>query len=104
VPFTYGNLFTGVVPNAPISRGDTQRRRFICEQIRSIEQERLERLKRTADTKPHAMVRLLARITSVGIETADLLVHEMLLRNMRDRRATTGSPDAVRQDTRRGTR
>ncbi len=45
------------------------------------------------------MVRLLARITGIGIETADLLVHELLLRNMRDRRAVarygglTGSPD-----------
>jgi transposase len=78
---------------------DMQRRRFICEQIRSIEQERLERLERTPDTKAHAMVRLLARVTSIGIETADLLVHEVLLRNMRDRRAVarygglTGSPD-----------
>jgi transposase len=32
-------------------------------------------------------VRLLARVTGIGIETADLLVHEVLLRNMRDRRA-----------------
>src|SRR5450631_2335153 len=51
------------------------------------------------DTEPHAMVRLLARVTGIGIETADLLVHEVLLRNMRDRRAVarygglTGSPD-----------
>jgi transposase len=40
-----------------------QRRRFICDQIRSIERERLERLERTLDTEPHAMVRLLARVT-----------------------------------------
>jgi hypothetical protein len=32
------------------------------------------------------MVRLLARVTTISIETADSLVH-MLLRNMRDRRA-----------------
>jgi transposase len=37
---------------------DMQRRRFICDQIRSLEQERLERLKRTPDSEPHAMVRL----------------------------------------------
>jgi transposase len=43
---------------------DMQRRRFICEQIRRIEQERLERLERTPDTEPHAMVRLLARSAS----------------------------------------
>ena len=78
---------------------DMQRRRFICDQIRSIEQERLERLERAPDTEPHAMVRLLARVTGIGIETADLLVHEVLLRHMRDRRAVarygglTGSPD-----------
>ena len=45
------------------------------------------------------MVRLLARVMGVGIETADMLVHEVLSRNMRDRRAVaryaglTGSPD-----------
>src|SRR6185436_4877035 len=42
---------------------DMQRRRFICDQIQSIEQDRLERLERTPHTEPHAMVRLLARIT-----------------------------------------
>jgi transposase len=45
------------------------------------------------------MVRLLARVIGVGIETADMLVQEVLSRNMRDRRAIaryaglTGSPD-----------
>src|SRR3979490_3276987 len=45
------------------------------------------------------MVRLLARVIGVGIETADMLVQEVLSRNMRDRRAVaryaglTGSPD-----------
>src|SRR2546430_6919224 len=45
------------------------------------------------------MVRLLARIIGVGVETADMLVHEVLSRPMRDRRAVaryaglTGSPD-----------
>jgi hypothetical protein len=34
-----------------------------------------------------AMVRLLARVIGVGVETADMLVHEVLSRNMRDRRA-----------------
>ena len=48
---------------------------------------------------PHAMVRLLARVIGIGIETADMLVHEVLSRNLRDRRAVaryaglTGSPD-----------
>ncbi len=47
----------------------------------------------------HAMVRLLARVIGVGIETADMLVHEILSRSLRDRRAVaryaglTGAPD-----------
>ena len=47
----------------------------------------------------HAMVRLLARVMGIGIETADMLVQEVLSRNLRDRRAVaryaglTGSPD-----------
>jgi transposase len=45
------------------------------------------------------MVRLLARVVGVGIETADMLVHEVLSRDLRDRRAVaryaglTGAPD-----------
>ena len=34
------------------------------------------------------MVLLLARVVGIGVETADMLVHEVLSRNMRDRRAT----------------
>ena len=78
---------------------DMERRRFICDQIRKIEQARIERLQRAPNTGPNAMVRLLARVIGIGVETAELLVHEVLLRNMRDRRAVarygglTGSPD-----------
>ena len=49
--------------------------------------------------RPHVMVRLLARVIGVGVETADMLVQEVLSRNLRDRRAVarygglTGSPD-----------
>jgi transposase len=45
------------------------------------------------------MVRMLARVIGVGVETADMLVHEILSRNLRDRKAVaryaglTGSPD-----------
>ena len=45
------------------------------------------------------MVRLIAHVIGVGVETADMLVHEVLARNLRDRRAVaryaglTGSPD-----------
>jgi transposase len=45
------------------------------------------------------MTTLLARVIGVGLETADMLVQEVLNRNLRDRRAVaryaglTGSPD-----------
>ena len=80
-------------------RRDMERRRLVSDQIRRIEEARLERLEHAPCHGPHAMVRLLARVTGVGIETADMLVHEVLSRNMRDRRAIaryaglTGSPD-----------
>src|ERR1700720_1503999 len=75
------------------------RRRLISDQIRQIEDARLERLKQAPSDGPHAMVRLLARVIGGGVETADMLVQEVLSRNMRDRRAVarygglTGSPD-----------
>src|SRR5437660_8725549 len=80
-------------------RRDMERRRLISNQIRQIEDARLERLEQAPGDGPHAMVRLLARVIGVGIETADMLVQEVLSRNMRDRRAVarygglTGSPD-----------
>jgi transposase len=80
-------------------RRDMARRRLVSDQIRQIEDTRLERLKQAPSDGPHAMVRLLARVIGVGIETADMLVQEVLSRNMRDRRAIaryaglTGSPD-----------
>src|SRR3974390_1313578 len=80
-------------------RRDMERRRLISDQIRQIEEARLQRLDHAPYDGPHAMVRLLARVIGVGIETADMLVYEVLSRNMRDRRAVaryaglTGSPD-----------
>src|SRR2546426_5784238 len=80
-------------------RRDMERRRLVSDQIRQIEEARLDRLKQAPGDGPHAMVRLLARVIGVGIETADMLVQEVLSRNMRDRRAIaryaglTGSPD-----------
>ena len=77
---------------------DLERRAFIYDQIRKIEEERAARLKRAPNTGSNIMVRLLARVVGVGIETADLLVNEILQRDMRDRRAVgryaglTGSP------------
>ena len=40
------------------------------------------------------MVQLLARGIGVGIETADMLVHEVLSRHLRDRRAVARYADA----------
>jgi transposase len=80
-------------------RRDMVRRRLVSDQIRQIEDARLDRLERAPSDGPSAMVRLLGRVTGVGIETADMLVQEVLSRNMRDRRAIaryaglTGSPD-----------
>ena len=78
---------------------DMARLAVVREQIDEIERARLQALQQAAKSGPHAMVRLLARIVGVGIETADMLVHEVLTRNLRDRRAVaryaglTGTPD-----------
>src|ERR1035437_7272610 len=78
---------------------DMERRRLVSDQIRQIEEARLERIEQAPSDGPHAMVRLLARVIGVGIETADMLVHEVLSRSMVDRRAVsryaglTDSPD-----------
>lgn len=80
-------------------RRDMARLRFVAEQIKEIEAARLARLDQAPDTEPHAMVRLLGRVIGVGLETADMLVHEVLARDLRDRRAVaryaglTGAPD-----------
>jgi transposase len=77
------------------------RLRMVREQIRAVEKERLQKLKAEHGRKkgPHAMVRLIARVVGIGVETADMLVNEALSRQFRDRRAVacyaglTGSPD-----------
>ncbi len=80
-------------------RRDLARLAMVREQIDLIEQARLECIEQAPETGPNAMVRLLASIVGVGIETADMLVQEVLSRNLRDRRAVaryaglTGSPD-----------
>jgi transposase len=78
---------------------DMARLGFVVGQIREIEQARQKRLEQETETGPHAMVRQVARVIGIGIETADMLVHEVLSRPMRDRKAVaryaglTGSPD-----------
>ncbi len=80
-------------------RRDLARLAMVREQIDMIEQARLARIEQAPKTGPNAMVRLLASIVGVGVETADMLVQEVLSRNLRDRRAVaryaglTGSPD-----------
>jgi transposase len=72
-----------------------ERRRLVIEQIRQIETARLERLRRAPKAGPNAMVLLLARVIGIGIETADMLVQEVLSRNLRDRRAVPGGKCAA---------
>ena len=80
-------------------RRDMARLAMVCEQIKALEQARLADLERAPGTGPHAMVRLIANVIGVGIETADMLVQEVLSRNLRDRRAVarfaglTGAPN-----------
>ena len=78
---------------------DLARMAVVREQIAAIEKARVDRLKQAPKTGSNAMVQLLARVISIGIETADMLVREVLSRTLRDRRAVgryaglTGSPD-----------
>jgi transposase len=80
-------------------RRDMARLRLVREQIDEIERTRLERLRRPPADAAQAMLAQLTRVVGVGVETADVLVHELLVRNLRDRRAVaryggiTGAPD-----------
>jgi len=80
-------------------RRDLERLVMIRVQIKAIEQARLQRLTAAPAQGTHPMVLMLAKILGLGIETADMLVHEVLSRRLRDHRAVarygglTGSPD-----------
>jgi transposase len=73
--------------------------RFIDEQIKEIEVARLNRLKQAPQQGSNGKVLQLQQVNGLGIETADMLTHEVLSRNLRDERAVaryaglTGSPD-----------
>ncbi len=75
------------------------RARLLGGQINEIEADRLDRLKQAPEAGTHPMVLLLGRVVGIGVETADMLVHEALSRELRDRRAVarygglTGAPD-----------
>src|ERR1700736_2787451 len=80
-------------------RRDMARLRFVMDQITEIEQARLDRIAQRPEEGMHAMIRVLAGVKGIGVETADMLVHEIFSRPLRDRRAVaryaglTGSPD-----------
>jgi len=73
--------------------------RVIGDQVKAIEKAREQRLKQAPRAGTHPMVLMLAKIKGIGIETADMLVHEVLSRKLRDERALgryagmTGAPD-----------
>src|SRR5260370_9407733 len=68
-------------------RRDMARRRLVSDQIRQIEDARLERLEQPPSDGPHPMARLLARVIGVRIQTPHLLLREVLPRNLPDRPA-----------------
>ena len=80
-------------------RRDLERLSLLRQQLKEIDAERLARLKRTPSARPQAAMLLLQRIIGLGLETADTLTHEALMRPLRDRRAVgryggiTGAPD-----------
>jgi transposase len=89
-----------VPPNtlAELHRG-LARLAVIKAQIKAIEEARLQRLKAAPAQGTHPMLLMLAKVLGVGVETADMLVHEVLARELRDERAVarygglTGAPD-----------
>jgi len=72
---------------------------LIREQIKEIEKARLARLKKAPQEGAHPMLLMLAKVLGIGVETADMLVHEVLSRELRDDKAVgryagmTGAPD-----------
>ena len=89
-----------VPPNtlAELHRG-LARLAVIRAQIKAIEEARLQRLKAAPAQGTHPMLLMLAKVLGLGIETANMLVHEVLARGLRDERAVarygglTGAPD-----------
>ncbi len=81
-------------------RRDLARLRLPGDRIKEIEAARPVRLERAPDEGPHAMVRLLAQGRGLGIETADMLGHELLVRPLRDPRAVARGADLTGAPTR----
>ena len=99
LPDTAHNSTDGCYRSRTEWLGLSTNRFLIRGQINAIEQARLARLEQAPQTRPNAMIWMLASIRGVGIETAEMLVQEVLSRNLRDRRAVgryaglTGAPD-----------
>ena len=80
-------------------RRDMARLRLIRDQIKEIEKRRLQQLRKTPQEGTHPMLLMLAKVMGIGVETADMLVHEVLTRELRDEKAVgryaglTGAPD-----------
>ena len=76
-----------------------ERLRLLKQQIAAIEAEREAALAAAPAEGANAMIRLLAQVRGIGLETAEMLVREVLSRGLRDRRALarfaglTGTPD-----------
>jgi transposase len=80
-------------------RRDMAHLRFLKDHIKQIESAREKELNEASKKPINAKVLHLQRIRSIGVETADMLVHEVFSRELRDQRAVarysglTGSPD-----------
>ncbi len=87
-------------------RRDLTRLTLLKQQIKELEGTRRDQLQRASGEGRQAMVHLLARVVGIGLETADMLVHEVFSRPLRDRRAVaryaglTGAPDESGQKRR----
>jgi transposase len=89
-----------IPPNTLVElRRDMAHLRFVDEQIAEIENAREERLEQAPRDDANAQVLDIASVSGIGIETADMLTHEVFSRALRDQRAVaryaglTGSPD-----------
>jgi transposase len=80
-------------------RRDMAHLRFLKDHIKQIESAREEELKQAPEKPANSKVLDLHRVRSIGVDTADMLVHEVFSRELRDQRAVaryaglTGSPD-----------
>jgi transposase len=78
---------TPIAPNtlAELKR-DMARLKLLKSQLAEIERSRKARLE-AEPSGPPVLVQLLAQVKGLGLETADMLVHEVMTRRLRDRRA-----------------